>query len=468
MQIKVPGGSFTGAIEGEIVRFRNVPYGILKARFTEAEMANNVGDCDCTRQGPLCPQDKPYRDSYLSVAEEDVIEFEEVYDEMNCLNLMITMPKSVGTAKLPVVVWVHGGGNSAGTAYRGVNDPKDWVQRGIDIGKPFIVVTIQYRVHFFGFLPFKGKGNFGQYDQLLATDWVHKYIGYFGGDKDRVTVAGQSSGSFCVWNVSCRPDAKFKQAAYLSGSLKGTSTRSLEEYEELTKKICNLLNCTEDELQTCPWHDLVRAYKELGIQVLMQCDDGHFKPKGEWHKPPQNMHRVIISDCIEDGQFFTDGLQEGQLVGMLQQLIPESVQKVYPLKTDHQAIRLLTDYIFAAGNHSVDCEMQQTIKVFRQLFDATNPVDPSRGNIHMVELLYLLHAYKVKPEYLPLVHRVQDLWIDLIYYEDPWDPKQEFLRVESTTVVEPRENLSKYRAIDKFHVLDNEVVRKSRNTISGW
>ncbi|EUC56741.1 carboxylesterase, partial [Rhizoctonia solani AG-3 Rhs1AP] len=128
---------------------------------------------NATVYGPSCPQGLA---NYVSSASED------------CLTLDIWKPTNI-TEKLPVMVWIYGGGFYFGTSqgYEG------WymVQPSIPAGKPFIYVALNYRTGLFGFPPgtksaAAGALNLGLKDQRLALEWVQENIEYFGGDKTRV------------------------------------------------------------------------------------------------------------------------------------------------------------------------------------------------------------------------------------------------------------------------------------------
>jgi carboxylesterase type B len=120
----------------------------------------------------------------------------------DCLNLRIARPIPNGTtfnSKLPVVVWVHGGGVVKGSAYDLHSEPDKLVTLSESIGKPIIFVAINYRLTAFGFarLPILEEQrslNVGLRDQREAMQWVKDNIEAFGGDPDKITVFGLSAG----------------------------------------------------------------------------------------------------------------------------------------------------------------------------------------------------------------------------------------------------------------------------------
>lgn len=147
--------------------------------------------------GPACPQEvgdasPPF--SYTAVTEVSE----------DCLNLIIGRPEgTTQQSKLPVMVWIHGGSFWSGQNREVATAPDGMVLESIENGLPVIMVAINYRLGLFGFaqsdaLGAEGSLNAGLRDQRLALEWVQDHIGQFGGDPDKVTIFGQSSGGLAV------------------------------------------------------------------------------------------------------------------------------------------------------------------------------------------------------------------------------------------------------------------------------
>ncbi len=132
-----------------------------------------------------------------------------VYDDMrfrspmaseDCLYLNVWTPARQGTTDLPVLVYFHGGGNTTGSGDELRYDGEKLAEDGI------IVVTPNYRLGVFGFFAHPEltaeqgghSGNYGLLDQVKALEWVRDNIAAFGGDPDRITIAGESAGSIDV------------------------------------------------------------------------------------------------------------------------------------------------------------------------------------------------------------------------------------------------------------------------------
>ncbi len=221
MDVQVSGGHVRGADEGGVTRYLGIPY--AAAPFGAHRMAPPQpvtpwdGVRDATAYGPTCPKGD-YPPQYQPLLTEQVIAGEE------CLNLNVWTP-SGSHEGLPVLVWIHGGSfmNGSGSVleYDGTSFARDGV----------VCVTINYRLAAEGFLYAEGDAsagtaNLGLQDQVAALRWVQDNIAAFGGDPDRVTVAGESAGAMSVTTLLAMPSARglFAQAITQSGAAAHTLT----------------------------------------------------------------------------------------------------------------------------------------------------------------------------------------------------------------------------------------------------
>lgn len=194
-------GAIKGLVNGDVVQFLGVPYAAapsndLRWRAPQPRAAW-TGVLDTTAVGEPC----------TSNTTED------------CLFLNITAPYPVTRAKMPVFVFIHGGGFSGGSGAG--TDPTALVKAG-----NFIVVTLNYRLGIFGYLAHYAldsgngdTGNYGLMDQRAALQWVKANIAQFGGDPDNVTLGGNSAGGMSTCNHLASPASQglFKQAIVISG-----------------------------------------------------------------------------------------------------------------------------------------------------------------------------------------------------------------------------------------------------------
>ena len=171
----------------------------------------------------------------------------ELLGEEDCLALNIWAPKSANpknyeTEKLPVMVWIHGGGNNSGTSdiYQAHN---------LAGNKNVVVVTFNYRLGFLGWFSHDvirdtasnledASGNFGTLDIIHALQWVQDNISQFGGDPNNVTIFGESAGGRNVYSLVASPLAKglFDKAIVQSGTIDTTKLTLAEGFDDNRSK----------------------------------------------------------------------------------------------------------------------------------------------------------------------------------------------------------------------------------------
>jgi para-nitrobenzyl esterase len=204
-QVKTSTGAVKGTAtaDGRIRIFRGIPYaaapvGDLRWKPPQPAPAWD-GVRDATEPGAHCVQGQIFGDiSFPRPASED------------CLNLNIWTPAAAAGDRLPVMVWIHGGGFQAGAGPEPRHDGEAFARKGV------VLVTINYRLGIFGFFSHpeltresdrKASGNYGLLDQITALRWVKANIAAFGGNPDNVTIFGESAGSFAVSALMASPPA---------------------------------------------------------------------------------------------------------------------------------------------------------------------------------------------------------------------------------------------------------------------
>ncbi len=129
----------------------------------------------------------------------------------DCLGLNVWTPAKSASEKLPVMVWIHGGGFAIGASSQSVYDGEPLATQGV------VVVSINYRLGIYGFLahpelsresPEGVSGNYGILDMVAALKWVNRNIAAFGGDPNNVTIFGESAGGTAVCLLMVVPQAQ--------------------------------------------------------------------------------------------------------------------------------------------------------------------------------------------------------------------------------------------------------------------
>ena len=195
MIIDAPCGSIEGLVREGFLLFKGIPYAqppVGALRFSPPQqMEPWNGVYKATEFGPICPQDSHEPGSFYH---KEFYSGEAPRMDEDCLYLNIWTPKQ-WREPLPVAIWFHGGAYLNGHGAEMEFDGEAYAKRGV------ILVTVNYRLGFFGFFAhpkLKHSGNYGILDQIAAIDWVRENIGAFGGDTDNITVFGQSAGGGSV------------------------------------------------------------------------------------------------------------------------------------------------------------------------------------------------------------------------------------------------------------------------------
>eukprot|EP00956_Cyclotella_meneghiniana_P009607 scaffold13251_cov78-Cyclotella_meneghiniana.AAC.3 len=230
-----PNATFVGKTttnsDGILVdNFLGIKYGTFDERFAPSQpLMLSASDgpllVNATEYGPECP--------YPSSTS---------YDE-DCLYLNIYRPSQQKEDSLAVMVWIFGGSwvEGAGSRYDGSN---------LAGNEDVVVVTMNYRLGVFGFVPIDPEGSGGMnglLDTVTALKWVKDYIEYFGGDPNKVTVFGQSAGGINTCFLSVCPVAKglFQRAILQSGQCAAlTASVTQEESQDQLEGVLQEMNCT--------------------------------------------------------------------------------------------------------------------------------------------------------------------------------------------------------------------------------
>ncbi|ESK95924.1 carotenoid ester lipase [Moniliophthora roreri MCA 2997] len=205
---------------------------------THGPMAGDEPVKDASEFGNACPQ--PPSSGLGAPISED------------CLFLNVWRPQNTSAdAKLPILVWFHGGAYTTGAGSAPSADPTRILLRSVEIEKPIIFVSVNYRLNTFGFLASssvpKEDLNAGLLDQAQALRFLQQNIGAFGGDPEKVTIWGQSAGAGSVESLFLFPgkDEKLFRAG-ISDSSTGPfkSSPPPETYDKPGKPFTRVLQAT--------------------------------------------------------------------------------------------------------------------------------------------------------------------------------------------------------------------------------
>lgn len=268
----------------------------------------------------------------------------------DCLYLNVWTPTPEQDARLPVLVWIHGGGFQGGGGYHPSYEGEEFAKRGV------VVVTFNYRVGVFGFLAHPDltneserhtSGNYGLLDQVAALRWVQRNITAFGGDPTKVTIAGESAGAYSVSAHTAAPMSRglFRAAIAQSGGYLGPgrdAIRSLAESERAGSNFALSLGFSDIAgLRALSADELMRAVEKMPDFFAFQpCIDGDFLQEPVYMtyvKHRESKVPLLIGSNTDEGAFLLPPQRStaGQLQSQLLQKYGSSaklVRDIYPTR----------------------------------------------------------------------------------------------------------------------------------------
>ena len=226
----------------------------------------------------------------------------------DCLYLNVWTPAAGKPgAKLPVTLWIHGGGYTAGWGFEPEMDGEEWAKHG------GILVTFNYRLGVLGFMthpalsaesPHGVSGNYGMLDQIAALKWVKANIAQFGGDPERITLMGQSAGAMSVQTLITSPLSRDLVAGAIIQSGGGISDAPtlggmpLKESEEAGKALMD-------------WggYDTLEKMRAASPEELMSLGSRYMTETRQWVRAG--------SSPVVDGYAYPETFQQAALAGRI-------------------------------------------------------------------------------------------------------------------------------------------------------
>jgi len=351
-QVRIDAGAIEGlpADAGGVRPYLGIPYAappVGDLRWQEPRPAGPwQGVRRATAFGSRCMQGRIFGDMvFRDEPSED------------CLFLNVWTPAASSDARLPVMVWIHGGGFQAGSGSEPRQDGARLARKGV------VVVSMNYRLGVFGFLAHPeltkasahgASGNYGLMDQIAALRWVKANIAAFGGDPGNVTIFGESAGSFAVSGLMASPPAAglFHRAIGESGAFFNVgagalATKNLAESERAGQAFGESLAAASiAALRAKPAQELLdAALKRNGFRFAPTID-GHVVPS---HVPDTyaagKQHRVPLlagwnADEIRMGVVLSKPTAQSFATIVRQQFgdRADDVLRVYPATSDPEAV----------------------------------------------------------------------------------------------------------------------------------
>lgn len=411
--------------DGMVASFKGIPFaapplGELRWKAPQP-VANWSGSRDCTRFGPSAMQATPA--PFFVWSEEFLIPKAPISED--CLYLNVWSPTAaIAKEKLPVIVWVHGGGFTSGGGACPIYDGEGMARKGV------VFVSINYRVGIFGFFAHPelsresghgASGNYAFLDMVAALQWVQQNIAAFGGDPGRVTIAGQSAGSFAVNALVASPLAKglFHRAIGQSGGMFGDRALSLPAASLAGLDFMKKMGKTS-----------LSELRQLSADSLLPHTGSHNSPVQDGYVLPKEVHAIFAEGQQNDVPTLTGwNRDEGFIFGKTMTAeewradavakyggLAEEFLRAFPASDDAVAKQSQKHFFkhmaFAWQNYTwakLQAEKGKQ-KAWLYRFDRVPPGRPDlaeHGAFHSAEIAYALHS-------LPMWNR-------------PWEPTDQLL-----------------------------------------
>jgi para-nitrobenzyl esterase len=406
--IKIQSGRVSGKItdDGAVSIFMGVPYAAAPVGDLRWKAPQPVpaweGVKNCTENPPSAMQNKPQ--PFFCWSQEFLIPAEPISED--CLYLNVWTPAKKADEKLPVIVWIHGGGFSGGSGTVPLYDGEAMARKDV------VFITINYRLGIFGFLAHPElsaeaengvSGNYGILDQIFALQWVKENISAFGGNPDCVSIAGQSAGAMSVNALVASPRAKglFHRAIAQSGGMLGGMLgmlQSLEQAEKAGKLLTEKLKTDIADLRKVAADSLLKIPARFSL-----CVDNQLIPNiSETFKNGQQNDVPLISGWnLDDGVSFGFAKKEQyikQIKAHYGERADEFLQN-FPAETEEQAMasqKLFSQLTFGWNNYRWAVLQSEKGKhpAYLYYFKRIPPGEPNYGAFHSAEFAYALHTLK--------------------------------------------------------------------------
>jgi len=449
----VIGGEFVGK-DRDVHVFRGIPYAAPPVGDLRWRPPAPVGPWEafrnCVRFGPAAPQPGGFgrAGGHTGNQSED------------CLYLNVWAPADPGEGKLPVMVWIHGGGMVIGAGSLPFYDGESFARRGV------VLVTINYRLGPFGFFGHPAlsaeseenvSGNYGLLDQIAALQWVKRNAAAFGGDPGCVTIFGESAGAVSVCCLMTSPLAKglFHRAIAQSGTTTAVRTRlrggkaDADTLEARGTALAAALGVAGADdvaaaLRALPTEKILADARPEPVSFKKERKyfpvvDGHVlpaAPSAVWARGGQHDVPVMIGANAHDGGIFADMLPVRQVVGyrwLVRRILKEEANDVldaFPVATAadvRNAVRdIMTVSAFVAPARRFARAMEKvTSPCWLYHFSRVSPLaaQSGAGAAHGFEIPYVFgNLYPwlgTTEEDARLSRAMQDCWIRFAKAGDP-------------------------------------------------
>lgn len=403
--------------------FKGIPYAKAK-RFMDPEPVDAwEGELDATSYGYVCPlmsQERP--------SGELLVPHRYWLSSEDCQNLNVWTP-GLDDEKRPVLVWLHGGGFTAGSSIE--HDAYD----GTHMSRfgDCVVVSINHRLNVLGYFdlsPFgekyKDSGNCGGNDIIASLKWVRDNIAVFGGDPENVTVFGQSGGGCKITTLLQTPaaDGLYHKGIIMSGVIPSQMMGSEEgDSTPLVMAVLDELGLSVDEvekLETIPYQKLADAYLKVSPALQKEGKYAGGVPKANgfylgdplrvgFREETKNIPLIVGSVFGEFGfmplAYDKRTLSKEEGIAIAKERLGEETveavlplfEKAYPWRNPVDMVSLDVLFRPASMEYVKKRSQADTAPVYSYLFDMDFPIQNGKSAWHCADIPYVFHNTEMVP-----------------------------------------------------------------------
>jgi para-nitrobenzyl esterase len=410
--VKTPNGTLSGTYNSDkkIAIYKSVPFAappIGELRWKEPQPVTPWKGTLACNTFPASPiQNTPV--PFMMWSQEFITPAKPLSED--CLYLNIWSPAKSEGKKLPVFVWIHGGAFNSGSGACPIYDGEAMAKEGI------VYVSINYRLGIFGFLSHPeltaeskhhASGNYGLLDQVAALRWIKANIAAFGGDVNKVTIAGQSAGSMSVQALVASPLTKglFQRAIAQSGASFNRLSRKLEDGEKVGASL-SAKSGDLKKLRALPADSILALGNSFPFGSFFPITDGYFLPKDMktiFETKSHNDVTLMAGWVMGDGSLVAGpAMSQADFISFAEKTYSEKKDdflKIFPAGSDEEArqsqlklglmqFAALPDHQWASYNSGKSYLYQFTY------VPTDKPGFPNYGAFHTSEVPYALHTLK--------------------------------------------------------------------------
>jgi len=414
----------------------------------------------------------------------------------DCLYLNVWTPAKKAGEKIPVIVWIYGGGFSGGSTSTPMYDGMGFAKKGV------VLVSVAYRVGPFGFLAHpelsresgKGSGNYGLQDMIAGLQWVKTNIAQFGGDPSTVTIFGHSAGGMAVNMLAASPVAKglFRRAICMSGGSFAPLQTSSQGGVGMGIPALKLAESNGEAFLKKLGAADIKAARAMSAEEIQKSIGGGmgggFRPVADGYVIPSDLYSIYQARAFNDTPILI-GNTSGELgsfggrgqgitaAGFEQQIKAQygphadAILSVYPHATDAEAAKSSKElsrestFSWSTWTWARMQSKQGKGKAFLYYYDYHAPDVDSSG--HGSDVPYAFQTLSggrgaaPKPEDLKLSDMISSYWVNFAKTGDPNGPglpkwpafaenDQQAMVFDAAPSARPVPNLDKIKAFDGY------------------